>query len=209
MIVIVLHQGKQQNNFLKYPCLLSKIKNEKRATPYTVEAISLDKLNEKNKKWFGINLVGSNKYIEYFLKNNMFNKIIKNINSIKREKRLGNSKIDFIINNNCYLEVKTFLEILRVKTPEYTKLKKINKINPGDIFIEHMIELSDSLTGNERAIILLVFQYKEDNIEINIDKKLINGFDKFKKAFNKFNNSGCELWQANLSINEKGISLID
>ena len=195
--------------FKNIPCLLSKGKNEKRATPYTVEAISLDKPNEKNKKWIGINLVASNKYIEYFLKNNMFNKIIKNINSIKREKRLGNSKIDFIINNNCYLEVKTFLEVLRIKIPEYIQLKKINKINAGDRFIKHMIELTNSLKEKERAVILLVFQYKEDNIEINIDKKLINGFDKFKKAFNKFNNSGCELWQANLSINEKGVSLID
>ena len=72
-----------------------------------------------------------------------------------------------------------------------------------------MIELTNSLKEKERAVILLVFQYKEDNIEINIDKKLINGFDKFKKAFNKFNNSGWELWQPNLSTNEKGISLID
>ena len=65
----------------------------------------------------------------------MFSKIIKNINSIKREKRLGNSKIDFIINNKCYLEVKTFLEVLRVRILVYNKLKKVNNINAGDRFI--------------------------------------------------------------------------
>ena len=50
--------------FKNIPCLLSKSQNDKRTTPYTVEAISLDKPNEKNKKWIGINLVASNKYVE-------------------------------------------------------------------------------------------------------------------------------------------------
>ena len=94
------------------PCLLSKSKNIKRATLYTVEAISLDKPEKKDKNWIGINLISSNKYVDYCLKKGMYNKMINKINSIKREVNLGNSKIDFLINNNCYLEVKSFLQIL-------------------------------------------------------------------------------------------------
>ena len=195
--------------FKNIPCLLSKSKNSKRATSYTVEAISLDKPNKKNKKWIGINLVASNRYVEYFIKKNMFNKMIKNTKDIKREKKLGDSKIDFIINNNCYLEVKSFLEILRINIPKYIQLKKVNKINAGDRFIKHMLELSNSLTKNKKGIILLVFQYKSDKIEFKIDKKQIVGFDKLKKAVDKFYDSGCELWQSNFSIDKQGISLID
>ena len=195
--------------FKNIPCLLSKSKNSKRSTSFTVEAISLDKPNKKNKKWIGINLVASNRYVEYFIKNNMFNKMIKYNNDIKREKKLGDSKIDFIINNNCYLEVKSFLEILRINIPKYIQLKKINKINAGDRFIKHMLELSNSLTKNKKGIILLVFQYKADKIEFKFDKKNVVDFDKLKKAVDKFYDSGCELWQSNFSINKNGISLLD
>ena len=195
--------------FKNIPCLLSKSKNSKRATSFTVEAISLDKPNKKNKKWIGINLVASNRYVEYFIKNNMLNKMIKNIKNIKREKKLGDSKIDFIINDNCYLEVKSFLEILRINIPKYIQLKKVNKINAGDRFIKHMLELSNSLTKNKKGIILLVFQYKADKIEFKFDKKNVVDFDKLKKAVDKFYDSGCELWQSNFSINKNGISLLD
>ena len=106
------------------PCLLSKSKSQKRLTPYTVEAISLDKLNVKQKKWIGINLISSNKYVDYFLKKELFNKMIDQIDSIKREINLGNSKIDFLINKNCYLEVKSFLQLLNIKIINYIKIKK-------------------------------------------------------------------------------------
>ena len=195
--------------FKNIPCLLSKSKNSKRATSYTVEAISLDKPNKKNKKWIGINLVASNRYVEYFIKKNMFNKMIKNTKDIKRKKKLGDSKIDFIINDNCYLEVKSFLEILRINIPKYIQLKKVNKINAGDRFIKHMLELSKNLTRKKKAIILLVFQYKSDKIDFKVDKKQIVGYYKLKDAVDKFNNSGCELWQSNFSIDKQGISLID
>ena len=191
------------------PCLLSKSKNSKRSTEYTVEAISLDRPETKEKKWIGINLISSNKYVEYFLKNKMFNNMINEINSINREVNLGKSKIDFLINNNSYLEVKSFLQILNIKIPDYIKTKKIKKIDAGERFMKHMIELSKSLKENERGIMLLVYQYNSEKFQIKIDKSIIRDYDKFEDALNKFNNSGVELWQANFSIDEYGISLLD
>ena len=191
------------------PCLLSKSKNLKRSTAYTVETISLDKPEIKEKKWIGINLISSNKYVEYFLKKEIFNKIINKINSIKREINLGNSKIDFLINKNCYLEVKSFLQILNIKIPSYIKLKKCKKIYAGERFMKHMLELSKSLKKDERGIMLLVYQYDSEKFHIKIDKSLIKDYDKFIDALNKFNNSGIELWQANLLIDKNGISVKD
>ena len=191
------------------PCLLSRSKNQKRSTSYTVEAISLDKISEKNKTWIGINLINSNKYIEYFLKNEMFDKMINKIYSINREVKLGNSKIDFCINKNSYLEIKSFLQVLNVKIPKYIKVKKEKKIDAGERFMKHMLELSNSLKNDERGIMLLVYQYDSEQFSVKIDKSLIKDYDKFNDVLNKFNDSGIELWQANLLINETGVSLND
>ena len=175
------------------PCLLSKSQNKKRATLYTVEAISLDKPNVKNKKWIGINLINSNKYIDFFLNKEMLGKMINSITSIKREIKLGNSKIDFLINKNCYLEVKSFLQILNVKIPSYIKIKKVKKIDAGERFMKHMLELSKSLKRNERGIMLLLYQYNSEKFMIKVDKSLIKDYDKFNDILNKFNASGIEL----------------
>ena len=131
--------------FKNIPCLCSKSTNKKRTTDYTVEAISLDNSNAKNKKWIGINQVASNKYIEFFLKNGCFEKMIKKINIIQREQKLGNSKMDFKINNNCYIEVKSPLQHLNTEIPDYKKKRKKVFLYDGNRLIKHCIELTKSL----------------------------------------------------------------
>ena len=135
--------------------------------------------------------------------------MINKINSIKREVNLGNSKIDFLINNNCYLEVKSFLQILNMKIPKHIKIKKNGKILAGERFMKHMLELSKSLKKNERGIMLLVYQYNGEKFQIKVDKSKIKDYDKFEIVLNKFNDSGIELWQSNLEIDKKGIALHD
>ena len=75
--------------------------------------------------------------------------------------------------------------------------------------MKHMLELSKSLKKDERGIMLLVYQYDSEKFHIKIDKSLIKDYDKFIDALNKFNNSGIELWQANLLIDKNGISVKD
>ena len=123
------------------PCLLSESDNPKRITKYTVEAISLDNPKTKNKKWIGINQVASNKYIEFFLKEGKLNKMIKKVNYIKREVNLGKSKMDFKINDNCYIEVKSPLQHLNVEIPKYIKTRKKVFLYDGNRLIKHAIEL--------------------------------------------------------------------
>jgi sugar fermentation stimulation protein A len=52
--------------FEDIPCLLSKSSNPMRKTPYTVEAISVNEIDEPNKNWIGINQNAINKYVEFF-----------------------------------------------------------------------------------------------------------------------------------------------
>lgn len=75
--------------FEDIPCLLSKAKDPKRKTPYTVEAISVDAINTVNMKWIGINQNAINKYVENFLKNEQLNKLTSNNCTVKREQTLG------------------------------------------------------------------------------------------------------------------------
>lgn len=83
-------------------CLTSYSDDVKQKLPYTVEAISCDELD---KNWVGINQILSNKLVEYFLINHELDILISNFCEIKREVRLGNSKLDFLVGNS-YIEVK-------------------------------------------------------------------------------------------------------
>ena len=190
------------------PCLLSESDNPKRITKYTVEAISLDNPKTKNKKWIGINQVASNKYIEFFLKEGKLNKMIKKVNYIKREVNLGKSKMDFKINDNCYIEVKSPLQHINVEIPKYIKTRKKVFLYDGNRLIKHAIELGKCLRKNERSILLVVFQYNSSKFG-DKDKVPNKTSSKIKEAVSKFIDLGGETWQVNLSINEKGVSMLD
>ena len=128
------------------PCLLSLGNNRNRATQYTVEAISLNKPNNKRKTWIGINQNAANRYVEYFLRNNAFENMITSDNpeQILREQVLGKSKLDFLV-ENTYLEVKTPLMDIQLPIPDYVKCKKAAPLASTDRFMKHMEELGNSL----------------------------------------------------------------
>ena len=74
------------------PCLLSKSKDPNRKTLYTVEAISLNRPEDNEKAWIGINENAANRYVEHFLRNGGFSDIVGYPTSVQREVFLGDSK---------------------------------------------------------------------------------------------------------------------
>ncbi len=98
--------------FEDIPCLLSRSKNPERTTKYTVEAFSLDEPGKKGKSWIGINQTKANEYVEFFIKAGLVKNMLGKVSEVKREVRLGRSRIDFLINGRDYLEVKTPLMII-------------------------------------------------------------------------------------------------
>ncbi|MDR1498988.1 MAG: hypothetical protein LBS34_01730, partial [Rickettsiales bacterium] len=82
--------------FKNIPCLLTPTDNIK--TKYTIEAISLSKLDDRNKKWIGINQIKANRYVEFLLKTNQLPKILGTSDKTKilREKNIGKSRLDFV-----------------------------------------------------------------------------------------------------------------
>ena len=134
--------------------------------------------------------------------------MIKKVNDIKREQKLGDSKLDFKINNNCYLEVKSPLHNLNLKIPKYIKTRKNSILYAGNRLVKHMDELIKSLKNNERAIMLIAFQYNSLRFGNKEKSNNIKNYSKIQEAVDQFNEIGVESWQVNLSIDEKGVKFL-
>lgn len=186
------------------PCLLSKSQNAKRKTPYTVEAISLNRVDDKYKVWIGINQNAVNRYVEFFLNSGAFNEMVENGKTILREQVLGISKLDFLV-GDTYLEVKTPLQSLQVNIPEYVNTKKVTPFSSTDRFVKHIIELGKSLKNHQRAILLTCFIY--DNPGFKVINKSTN-YEEVKAVMDKSKSLGVETWQANFEIQPYGVRLI-
>jgi hypothetical protein len=127
--------------------------------------------------------------------------------NIKREQKLGNSKMDFKINNNCYIEVKSPLQHLNTEIPDYIKTRKKVFLYDGNRLIKHCIELTKSLKKSERAIMLITFQYDSNKFD-DKSKAPSKNSEKIKNAVYKFIEFGGEIWQVNLSIDSKGVKFL-
>ena len=76
------------------PCLLSYHPEESRKLHYDIEAVLLS----DDDNWVGINQILSNKIVEHLLRTHQLDEIASS-DEIKREVKLGNSKLDFKIGN--------------------------------------------------------------------------------------------------------------
>lgn len=186
------------------PCLLSKSSDPKRKTPYTMEALSLNRPEDCNKSWIGINQNAANRYVEHYLVNGGFVDMVGTENEVLREQFLGVSKLDFFV-GNTYLEVKTPLQHLQVEYPDYIKTKKVTPFSSTDRFVKHITELGKSLQNHQRAILLTCFIYDNPGFEI-IEKS--TNYEEVKVAVDKSIALGVEMWQANFEIQPEGVRLV-
>lgn len=191
--------------FSGVPCLVSKSKNPERTTKYTVEAFSLDELDKTSKSWIGINQTKANEYVEFFVKAGSLGKMLGKVKEVRREVRLGRSRIDFLINGKDYLEVKTPLMLIpteghRNHEPDMAPMVSFDRM------IKHFDDISNSIKDGSRAIILLCNMY--DAAPFEVPKPRFSE-RKIVKAARKANRRGLENWQINLKIGKNGVSLID
>jgi DNA-binding protein, stimulates sugar fermentation len=186
------------------PCLLSKSGDPKRKTSYTVEAVSLD-LPESNKKsWIGINQNAANRYVENTLVEGLFDDMIGGYDSVLREQVLGSSKLDFLV-GDTYIEVKTPLLSIQLPYPEHIKTKKVGKFSSTERFIKHINELAGSLSGHQRAILLVCFIYDNPGFKVEVKSTDSNFVEsEVQKCISK----GIEIWQVNFSISKEGVRLL-
>lgn len=185
------------------PCLLSKSADTNRKTKYTVEAISLNCPEDSNKSWIGINQNCANRYVEYYLKNGAFDKMIHTKGEVLREQVAGNSKLDFLV-NDTYIEVKTALQNIQLPIPNHVRQKKPSPFTSVDRFCKHVVDLKNSLENHQRAIMLLVFIYDNPGFKV-LDRG--TEFNKVRRLTTEAFLGGVELWQANFEITPHAVTL--
>lgn len=187
------------------PCLVSPSHDPKRKTKGTVEAVSLDRSEDAQKSWIGIDQNAANRYVEHYLKSGAFADIIGACEpgAVQREKFLGDSKLDFLA-GSTYVEVKTPLQTLQVDVPEWVPRKRRARFASTGRFQRHITELAKSLNGHERAALIVCFIY--DNPGFRVVEPSAN-YEETSAAVHAAEARGAELWQANFRITPQGVSL--
>jgi sugar fermentation stimulation protein A len=178
------------------PCLYSTSHSKSRKTAYTVEAISS---SPAGSQWIGVNQTAANRYFEFFLRQGALKRLASG--PIRREVRLGKSRIDFLV-GNAYLEVKT--PLITLPAPEGVARVRRSRFDSFDRLIKHMRELRNSLASGKRAKIVLCYLYDARPFtpppRDGTNARILDAARIAEEA-------GVERWQVNLRIDASGVSL--
>ena len=185
------------------PCLLSRSQNTARKTPYTVEAVSVDPPGRKSLKWIGINQNAANRFVEQALRSQLLSEIV-GVHSIRREKFLGQSRLDFLVNDDTYVEVKTPLDNLQVPLPDHVRTRTYAPPDSTDRMVRHIGELGHSLAAHERAILLICFLYDNPGFHVLRSKR----HDTVKVRVSEAVRRGVEIWQVNFQLDATGVRVL-
>ena len=194
--------GIPRKSMTNIPCLLSDCgENTTRRTRYTVEAISLD----NGRTYMGINQTKSNHYVHQFLQNEEVQNALSINGPVVREKRLGDSRIDFKV-DDCYLEVKTMVAEYYGKADKHLK----SLMKPQEPSVErmqkHIRELTHEVdTHKSKAIMLTVFQYDAPKFEPPVDNPK---YAEFVEDLKIAKASGVRQVRMNLRITDKHVELL-
>ena len=194
--------GLSRKDIKDLPCLVSDHgSNTSRRTRYTVEALSLD----DGKTYMGINQTKSNRYVEEFLKDKEVARKLQISDSIKREKRLGNSRIDFKV-DDCYIEVKTMVAEYYCEPSDKLKALMRQPHPSVERMQKHVNELANELKAhNSRAAIITVFQYDAPTFEPPVDDPVYADFVEDLKSAKA---AGLKQYQMNIKITEEYAELV-
>ena len=184
------------------PCLLSDHgDNTTRRTRYTVEAISLD----NGHTYMGINQTASNHYVHQFLQDEDVQSVLSINGPVAREKKLGNSRIDFKV-DDTYIEVKTMVaeyygkaskQLRALMKPQEPSVERMQK---------HIRELTREVQNHKsKAIMLTVFQYDAPKFEPPVNNPK---YAEFVNDLRAAKASGVRQVRMNLRITDKYVELL-
>lgn len=185
------------------PCLVSDSHNPRRKMPLTVEAFSLARPGDAVKPWIGINQNASNRYVEHFLREGAFEAITGPVDAVRREVPLGDSRLDFLVNDRQYLEVKTPLVQIQTPVPDSVSRLPEAPFNSTERAMRHLRELAASLKDHERAVILYCLYYCNDGF------RYYHGttYEEVMATVDAVRAAGVELWQADFEITPEAVAL--
>jgi len=181
------------------PCLISRSSNPHRKTANTVEAISVDD-PKKKRAWIGINQGAVNRYVESALVGDLFPDLVT-ATAVERERGLGLSRLDFLVNGDSYIEVKTPLEPLQVSLGAHVRTRTVPPLAATDRLVRHITELGSSLGQHRRAVMLVCFLYDNPGFLFRPSSH----HDDVKAHIEEAVRRGVEIWQANFALTPTGV----
>lgn len=150
--------------FNNIPCLVEKSDDPKRSTWGTVEAVSLDPTGKTEKMWIGIDQGRANAIVSFFIESGQMTDMLGKVKTVKREVKVGGSRIDFLINDDTLLEIKTPLHMLKVEGyPEHSSTKGFTSFNR---MMRHVTEISEHIPEGKRGIVLLCHLFDAPRFQI-------------------------------------------
>ena len=184
------------------PCLLSDHEDKpNRRTRYTVEAISLD----NGRTYMGINQTASNHYVHQFLQDKNVQHTLDIDGPVAREKKLGNSRIDFKV-DDTYIEVKTMVAEYYGKASKQLKILMKPQEPSVERMQKHIRELTHEVNAHEsKAIMLTVFQYDAPKFEPPVDNPK---YTEFVEDLRVAKASGVRQVRMNLCVTDTHIELL-
>lgn len=191
--------------FNNIPCLVEKSDDPKRSTWGTVEAVSLDPTGKTEKMWIGIDQGRANAIVSFFIESGQMTDMLGKVKTVKREVKVGGSRIDFLINDDTLLEIKTPLHMLKVEGyPEHSSTKGFTSFNR---MMRHVTEISEHIPEGKRGIVLLCHLFDAPRFQIpQANGKLA---EDMQAAVRRASAKGVENWQANFKMDQTGVTLLD
>ena len=191
--------------FKNIPCLVEKSNDPKRSTWGTVEAVSLDPVSNERKSWIGIDQGRANDIVMFFIQSGQLKKMIGAVHVVKREVKIGESRIDFLINDDILLEVKTPLHILKVKGyPDHSSTEGFTSFERT---MRHFTEISEHIPEGMRGIVLLCHIFDAPPFKVpQANGKMA---EEMKESVRRATEKGVENWQINFKLDQTGVELLD
>lgn len=185
------------------PCLLSRNEAADRKTPYTVEAVSLNRPEDREKKWIGINLTAANRYVEYYLESGGFAGIVGGSSKIHRGRLSGKANLDFITGNTS-IAIKAPLLVLGLDIPPEMRVKKEKPFPSTERFLRRITSLREGLPSCKRTVLITVYLYDRPDFHIS---EYRNYRDAVDPVVARSASLGIENWQANFVVTEEAVRL--
>lgn len=185
------------------PCLLSRTEDSERKTPFTVEAVSMDRPEAPEKKWIGINLTAANRYVEYYLERGGFADMVGRTSRIHRARLSGKANLDFMVGSTA-IAVKAPLVTLGLEVPEEIRVKGKKPFPPTERFIRRITALREGPSSCKRAILITVFLYDRPDFDIS---DYDGYYEELQPVLKRSIALGLENWQANFVVTREAVRL--
>jgi sugar fermentation stimulation protein A len=191
--------------FKDVPCLVQKSADLKRSTWGTVEAVSLDPPEREQKSWIGIDQGRANDIVSYFISSGRLENMVGQVRTLRREVKMGDSRIDFLINDDVLLEVKTPLHMLKIEG--YPDHSSRDGFTSFERTMRHFTEISEHVPEGKRGIVLLCHLYNAPKFRVPSANSTMA--EKMKAAVRDATLKGVENWQVNFKLDRNGVELLD